>query len=733
MADYVLSNIALSSYLGWADVNVYKGHYYVATYANCKCTLTAGGDAYTNVPLLQPRIAAYGSDFDETTGYMTIIVYIYLEKEYSYYNGNTHKISISNTTIAGETVGTTATRILNNDSSIPASSDNSYSYALGKRTYKVAPGKTITPSGQVTFTLYGGSTKTIKIVQAEDGHETIFRNPYTTKKTITFKTDHSSIKGTSTYSKYAGSVMSPDVNDDTVTDSTDGTKTVYLNFVSNGGSSVAQKSSDCKTKTETTYKFNNWDNGTQPGYYFEIYNGTVNALWKDTGSSTSVTSKASFSGFETPTRDGYKFAGWYDSNDTDATKKTAISTDQDTTLYAKWYPIMNFDSGVSGINPTQKTVSSKLDGIDFTWPNLTKKSYFVNGTKNISISYDSQGGSDCSPTSLTCNTSTTWTADDCWYWTGGSNTWVTLGGTGAARAGSFIAHWSAGETSVKEVAIGTLPTPTRTGYTFKGWTYNGADVSKSTKFSNNATLTAKWTPVTYTVTYNLNAGSSAITPTSIDSITKTYGTNAKISDETPKFNDGSKKFSYWSCSGKIFYPSGTLTDAFYQTGVSKYELTANWAYVPYTVNFVYYNGSWKNPDQRTYTKADVENTWRMPTPIWDNHSFVGWTTVVPSNFWNTGGVYESIDDIESSVTNNLINPYEVTISMPDRYTPWGNTTILSYYGVWVKTGKKLKIQKDSQSTPEWVDIQSMYIKTDSGWQRVKDLWVKTANGWKHEI
>lgn len=73
---------------------------------------------------------------------------------------------------------------------------------------------------------------------------------------------------------------------------------------------------------------------------------------------------------------------------------------------------MNFDSGVSGISPTQKTVSNRLDGIDFTWPSLTKKSYLVNGTKNISISYDSQGGSYCSPMSLTCNTSTTWIADD---------------------------------------------------------------------------------------------------------------------------------------------------------------------------------------------------------------------------------------------------------------------------------------------------------------------------------
>lgn len=68
---------------------------------------------------------------------------------------------------------------------------------------------------------------------------------------------------------------------------------------------------------------------------------------------------------------------------------------------------------------------------------------------------------------------------------------------------------------VKDAAIGTLPTPTRTGYTFAGWwtTANGGtQISDSTKVTGNVKYYAHWAKmtdpvVTYTVTFNPNGGS----------------------------------------------------------------------------------------------------------------------------------------------------------------------------------------------------------------------------------
>ena len=69
---------------------------------------------------------------------------------------------------------------------------------------------------------------------------------------------------------------------------------------------------------------------------------------------------------------------------------------------------------------------------------------------------------------------------------------------------------------------GTLPSPTRTGYTFAGWftaATNGEQITASNvvKLSANQTIYAHWTPKTYTVTLNQQSGSGGST-----SVTATY-------------------------------------------------------------------------------------------------------------------------------------------------------------------------------------------------------------------
>ncbi|MBQ9415834.1 MAG: InlB B-repeat-containing protein [Clostridia bacterium] len=56
----------------------------------------------------------------------------------------------------------------------------------------------------------------------------------------------------------------------------------------------------------------------------------------------------------------------------------------------------------------------------------------------------------------------------------------------------------------------TLPTPTRDYYTFAGW-YDGTKKYENGTWdkASNVTLTAKWTPVSYTITYNLSGGTNS--------------------------------------------------------------------------------------------------------------------------------------------------------------------------------------------------------------------------------
>lgn len=75
--------------------------------------------------------------------------------------------------------------------------------------------------------------------------------------------------------------------------------------------------------------------------------------------------------------------------------------------------------------------------------------------------------------------------------------------------------------------------PTRTGYTFQGWsTANDSSVeyAAGANYTANAavTLYAVWKAITYTVTYNANGGSGAP-----GNQTKTYGTNLTLSNTKP--------------------------------------------------------------------------------------------------------------------------------------------------------------------------------------------------------
>ena len=76
------------------------------------------------------------------------------------------------------------------------------------------------------------------------------------------------------------------------------------------------------------------------------------------------------------------------------------------------------------------------------------------------------------------------------------------------------ASYSAPEKDVTfDAAYGTLITPTRTGYTFEGW-YKEAGLTNKVTASTvvttaaNHTLYSNWTPVEYSISYNLNGGTA---------------------------------------------------------------------------------------------------------------------------------------------------------------------------------------------------------------------------------
>jgi len=147
---------------------------------------------------------------------------------------------------------------------------------------------------------------------------------------------------------------------------------------------------------------------------------------------------------------------------------------------------------------------------------------------------------------------------------------------------TFDANGGTTPTSSKNVTYnstyGTLPTPTRTGYTFKGWyteASGGTQITSNTKVTNasNQTLYAQWELIKYTITYNLNGGNGNIT-----SQTYNYGVTGTITDVIPTRTD--YKFMGWSISDNntnVDYISGSEYNS-----NENITLYAVWKLIPYT-------------------------------------------------------------------------------------------------------------------------------------------------------
>lgn len=110
-------------------------------------------------------------------------------------------------------------------------------------------------------------------------------------------------------------------------------------------------------------------------------------------------------------------------------------------------------------------------------------------------------------------------------WTSYTITYNANGGTGAPGA----------QTKWRDQTLKlSTTTPTRTGYTFQGWstssTATSATYAAGANYTANsaATLYAVWKAITYTVSYNANGGTGAP-----GNQTKTYGTTLTLSSTKP--------------------------------------------------------------------------------------------------------------------------------------------------------------------------------------------------------
>ncbi len=162
---------------------------------------------------------------------------------------------------------------------------------------------------------------------------------------------------------------------------------------------------------------------------------------------------------------------------------------------------------------------------------------------------------------------------------------------------------------------GTLPNPSRVGYTFQGWNNASGNRIFNTTVVNttsNHVLNAVWKANTYKVTLNGNGGTPASTVMNV-TYGNTYGN--LITPSRAGYNFGGW---YTATSGGTQITSGSRVNI-----TSNQTLYARWNPRTYTV-FFNANGGSVSPGSKTVSYASTYGS--LPTPSRAEHTFKGWFT-----------------------------------------------------------------------------------------------------------
>ncbi len=303
----------------------------------------------------------------------------------------------------------------------------------------------------------------------------------------------------------------------------------------------------------------------------------------------------------TPTRANYTFSGWYTekSGGTKITADTTVSALVNQTLYARWTPnnytvIFNANGGTTPTASKSVTYGSTYG----TLPTPTRTGYTFAGW------YTATSGG----TQVTSSSTVSITAEQTLYarWTANAYT-ITFNANGGTVS----------QTS-KQVSFGskygTLPTPTRTGFTFNGWYTAAGGGTKATSETimstvGDRTLYAQWTPNAYKVTWSVPTGAT-ITVRRNSSPYAGASTGTFASGHTVYYGDV-LSVTYAATTGYTLSSNGK-TSITVTGNVTTSDIFAKVTPKNYTYNIVYVSSNGTSLGKATVTKA--YNTTNTITP-----------------------------------------------------------------------------------------------------------------------
>ena len=224
---------------------------------------------------------------------------------------------------------------------------------------------------------------------------------------------------------------------------------------------------------------------------------------------------------------------------------------------------------------------------------------------------------------------------------------------------------SGGATATKQVTYdstyGTLPTPTRTGYTFNGWftaQTGGSQIKTDTKvtITANQTIYARWTANKYHVTYSPNGGTGNNYVVEV-----TYGQPFVCLDNTDSHIGFTKKghsFSHWIGNDGSNW-NGWVGKPWTWAYAYDVIMNAQWSPNTYTVKYDANGGSGTMSDTTVKFGENITISTNTYTRV--GYTYDRWLEQYPDglrdNGWTGWSGQWRWDDGDYSITNRTLTLY----------------------------------------------------------------------------
>jgi uncharacterized repeat protein (TIGR02543 family) len=447
-------------------------------------------------------------------------------------------------------------------------------------------------------------------------------------------------------------------------------------YASDGTGTVLTSGMTYTTATSNMTFYAKWSANT----YTVTYNAN-NGSGSSQRSSTNVSSDSYTSGGTsvvlpdagTLSRAGYNFGGWNTSaagSGDNFSAAASFTTSTDATLYAKWTPVVysiTYDGNTSdgGSAPTTGAYTTgQASPYTVLANSFTKSSNVFGGWNTLA----NGSGTNYSP-----GANITTLSDIVLY-----ATWIpqyTLhyavnGGTVTSGSLPLDQLYSA------NASVGPVfSSLSRTGYTFAGWTNGATTIPVNGNFTivDDSVLTAKWTAIDYTISYDPNGGST--TP---DQLTKQIGQSYTVANAVTKTG---YTFTGW-LNGSTKVGAGAVI----VTGSSSVTYVAQWTANVYTISYDWNGGFGSTTSNDTFTVGSAAVI--LPSVgdhTKDGYSFGGWSATVngaqvsdsysPTSDitlyarWGTGSyviTYEANGGTVTTSSTSILSGSTITLPTPTR-------------------------------------------------------------------